>query len=150
MPGVTKTNSMAKKTKKAESTEIPTGAAIKKEYFLDAASFHETEGETYAGLNILKLQPGQGAGPIEITKILKDQQLGKGSAARKRKPTDVYEGQLKGITIRLPVAASLVQKLRDAKVGVGDVIAIFRGEDYESAFKTRGASYLLKVISRAK
>lgn len=118
--------------------------------FIDAAAFGNMGGETFAGMNILKLEVGKAAGPIVIKKILKDQILGKGSAAKKRKPVDVYVGELNKIEVRLPVAASLVGKLKDAKVGVGDTIAILREDDYVSQFKTRGASYILKVISRAK
>lgn len=118
--------------------------------FIDASAFDQMEGEVFAGLNILKLNPGQAAGPITIKNILLNQKLGKDSAAKKRKPVDVYVGEFNKAEIRLPVAASFLGKMKDAAVGVGDVIAIKRGDDYTSQFKTRGASYELKVISRAK
>ena len=53
--------------------------------------------------------------------------------------------------LRAEVAASLVEKLREAKVKIGDVIAILRTEDYVSkTYGTKGKSFELKIISRAK
>lgn len=136
---------MAKKnTGGISADEVKSGTV-----FIDASAFDSMAGETFAGLNILKLNPNQAAGPITIKDILLNQRLGKDSAAKKRKPVDVYVGEHNGVQIRLPVAASFVQKAKDAKLTVGDVIAIKRGADYTSQFKTRGASYELKVISRA-
>jgi hypothetical protein len=141
--------------KKKTNQAIDTGATVTKEalkkgsVMIDASSFDELEGETFAGLNILKLTPGQAAGPITITQILLNQKLGKDAASKKRKPVDVYCGQFNGIQMRLPVAASFVAKAKEANVSVGDVIALKREADYQSQFKTTGASYVLKVISRA-
>jgi len=126
------------------SEQVKTGTVI-----IDSAAFDSMEGETFTGLNILKLTPGQAAGPITIKEILLNQKLGKDSAAKKRKPVDVYVGEFNRAQIRLPVAASFVGKAKDAKLKVGDVIAIKRGDDYTSQFKTRGASYELKVLTRA-
>lgn len=133
------------KAKATGVAELKTGSVM-----IDASAFQQLGGETYEGLNILKLNPGQAAGPILIKDILMNQKLGKDSAAKKRKPVDVYVGDFNGQTLRLPVAASFVAKCKEAKVAVGDTIAIMRGDDYTSQFKTRGASYVLKVISRKK
>ena len=135
---------MAKKSSGITAEQVKSGTV-----FMDADAFRSMKGETFAGLNILKLEPGKAAGPITIKDVLLNQKLGKDSAAKKRKPVDVYVGEHDGVQIRLPVAASFVAKMKDAKVKVGDVIAILRGEDYTSQFKTRGASYELKVLSRA-
>ena len=135
---------MAKKSEGISKEQVKSGSV-----FMDASAFRDMKGETFAGLNILKLEPGKAAGPITIKDILLNQKLGKDSAAKKRKPVDVYVGDFEGTQIRLPVAASFVAKAKEAKLKVGDVIAILRGEDYTSQFKTRGASYELKVLSRA-
>lgn len=140
---------MARKSKLPEGTE---SAALPK-VFLTADAFRSmAAAETYSGLNILKLNPGQAAGPLTIKEILPEQDLGGGTGKRKIKPVDVYvANDPDGIEVRLPVAASLTQKLKDAKIGIGDVVAIYRGDDYTSkVYKTKGASYELKVISRAE
>lgn len=138
---------MAKATTKAELK----GGSV----YIDADAFDQMGGETFAGLNIIKLKPGEAAGPIEIKEILKDQKLGKDNAAKKRKPVDVYVGMFNGAQIRLPVAASFVMKAKEAKIGPGDVIAIKREANYATKHdgrsgEPRGQSYLLKVISRSK
>jgi len=135
--------------KKIEGTEPAVVSAPK--VFMDVTAFRNMSGETFAGLNILKLEPGQAAGPLTITKILLNQDLGSGGTGkRKKKPVDVYvANDPEGTEVRLPVAASLTMKLKDAKVGPGDVVAILRGDDYKSkVYGTRGASYELKVLSR--
>ncbi len=118
---------------------------------MDVSAFAALGGEAYQGLNILKLAPGEGAGPFKLVKILLKQKLGKGAAAAKRKPVDVYvAADASGVEIRMPVAASFVGKATDAGLAVGDTFAVLRTEDYESQFKTKGAGYALRVISRAK
>ncbi len=131
--------------KKITKSELRTGGV-----FIDASAFQKLGGETFAGLNILKLNPGEAAGPLEITEILFNQDLGS-TGKKKKKPVDVYCAKdPAGIAVRLPVAASLTMKLKDAKVGVGDKIAIFRGDDYTSkVYGTKGASFELKVLERA-
>lgn len=119
--------------------------------FMNADAFRNLGGETYAGLNIVKLNPGQAAGPFKITEILFNQDLGS-TGKKKKKPVDVYcATDSDGVAVRLPVAASLTQKLKDAKVSIGDEIAILRGDDYTSkVYGTKGASYELKVLKRAE
>jgi len=138
----------------AKKDEAPKSKLLAGTVFIDTAAFDSMEGETFAGLNILKLSPGQAAGPITIKKILPKQILGKDTAAKKRKPVDVYVGEFNGTEIRLPVAASLIMKFKDANVGVGDVVAIKRDVNYATKHDgkngdPRGQAYLLKVISRA-
>lgn len=140
---------MAKSTEKISKNQLNAGSV-----FIDAASFDSMQGETFAGLNVLKLSPGQAAGPVTIKNILFNQKLGKDSAAKKRKPVDVYVGEFNGSEVRLPVAASFVMKMKDANVGIGDVIALKREENYATKHDgkngdKRGQSYILKVISRA-
>jgi hypothetical protein len=134
---------MATKTTKAQ---LQSGTV-----FMDATAFNNLGGEVYAGLNIVKLNPGQAAGPFKITEILFNQDLGS-TGKKKKKPVDVYcATDATGTAVRLPVAASLTQKLKDAKVGVGDSIAIMRGDDYTSkVYGTKGASYELRVVARAE
>lgn len=142
------------KVNKDKATDSAKDATIGKEdmkrgsVMIAASSFDEIQGETFAGLNILVLKEGEAAGPIKIVKILKDQKLGKDTAKRKKKPVDVYCGEHNGVELRLPIAASFIMKAKEAGVAIGDVIAIKRVGDYMSQFNTRGASYVLKVISR--
>lgn len=125
--------------------------------FMDADSFNKMGGETFAGLNVLKLLPGQAAGPFTLKTILLNQKLGDDvKGEKKKKPVDVYVAvDAENTEVRMPVAASFVGKAKDANLAVGDVFAVLRGENYKTKFdgkngEPRGASYALKIISRAK
>lgn len=143
--------------KKIEGTEPVKKGMKVGGLFMDAAAFNNLGGETFAGLNILKLLPGQAAGPFTLTKILPNQKLGDddGGKKGKKKPVDVYVAVDDDKTeVRMPVAASFVGKAKDAKLAVGDTFAVMRGENYKTKFdgknsEPRGASYLLKILSRA-
>ena len=111
-------------------------------------AFDRLGGELHAGLNIIKLKPGEAAGPIVVKDILLQQSLGKQTGKKKRKPVDVYVGDANGVSCRLPIAASFLQKLREGNVKIGDTIAFKRGEDYTSQFNTKGASFELRILER--
>ncbi len=141
---------MAKATneeKKTTKNEIRTGGV-----FVAADVFNNLKGERFAGLNILKLNPGEAAGPLTLKEILLKQDLTPAGSKRKKKmdPVDVYiaTGPDKKIEIRMPIAASFIQKAKDAKLSVGDVFYTRRGDDYVSQFKTRGQSYEITVTQR--
>ncbi len=119
--------------------------------YTGASAFGVT-GETYAGLNILKLEINQVGGPFLLTKILKDQELGSsGKGKNKRKPVDVYVATFNKLEIRMPVSASFVGKAKDNKLAVGDTFLVRRDPDYTS--KEYGSreckSYSLNITKRA-
>lgn len=142
------------KTKMAKITkeQMKTGGV-----FMNVDQFNQLGGETFAGLNVLKLLPGQAAGPFTLKEILPNQRLGDEEKGKnKKKPVDVYVAtDAEGTEVRMPVAASFVGKAKDAKLSVGDKFAVMRGENYKTKFDgknspPRGASYALKIIERAK
>lgn len=120
-------------------------------FLLDPTAFGKS-GEVLAGLNILKLNVGEVAGPFVLKKILLAQKLGTGKGADKRKPVDVYVSEFNGQEIRMPVSASFVGKAKDANLAVGDTFLVRRDADYTS--KEYGSreckSYSLNVTARAK
>lgn len=135
---------MAKKNqieKTTDSQGVSTASFI-----MDAATFNGAEGETFAGINVLDVAVGQAAGPFVITEILKDQQLSK---KVKGKVTVYVTKAPDGTEIRMPAAASFVDKAKKAKLNVGDSIAVQRQDDYESKFGRTCESYALKVLKRA-
>lgn len=125
------------------SKEIRTGGV-----FLDPSAFQKTQGELFAGLNILKLKAGEAAGPFILKNILLQQKLGKD---KKMKPVDVYVADHDGLELRMPAAASFIGKAKDSNLGVGDTFLVYRDEqDYTSNFgKKDCASYQIKVTARA-
>jgi hypothetical protein len=134
---------MAKNTITKE--ELKSGTVL-----MDAASFNAQKGQLYAGKNVLKLEPGQAAGPFTLTEILKDQDLGS-KGKKKLQPVTVYvaEGP-DGNPWHMPVATAFRAKAEDAKLAVGDTFAVLRTEDYTSReFGTKGHGYQIKVLSRA-
>lgn len=130
--------------------KIQTSKSGVKTFVLDASAFGQT-GEVLAGLNILTLAVGEVGGPFVLKKILKNQTLGAGAAAKKRKPVDVYVAEHNKLEIRMPVSASFVGKAADAKLAVGDTFLVRRDPDYTS--KEYGSreckSYSLNITKRA-
>ncbi len=119
---------------------------------MTAEQFRALNGEKFAGLNILKLEPGTGGGPFTLTKILPKQDLGGGAGKGKRKPVDVYVAEDSAkVEVRMPIAASFTGKAKDAKLAIGDSFAVFRQDDYTSKkFGSKCASYEITVTGRAK
>ena len=119
-------------------------------FVVEASEFGKS-GEVMAGLNILKLEIGQVGGPFTLKKILANQTLGAGKAAKGRKPVDVYVAEHNKMEIRMPVSASFVGKAKDAKLAVGDTFLVRRDPDYTS--KEYGSreckSYSLNITKRA-
>jgi hypothetical protein len=123
---------------------------------LDRAAFDAAEGEVFSGLNLLKLEVGEADGPFIITEVLPDQILND----KYTKGVDVYIGKRcdrNGVAlgtaaaIRLPASASFAQKCRDdAKLAIGDVIAVARDADYTSkAGREDCKAYAVKVFKRS-
>ena len=98
-------------------------------FVLDASAFGQT-GETFTGLNILKIDVGQVAGPFLLTKILRNQDLG--GKGKKKKPVDVFVATHNGLEIRMPISASFVGKAKDCKLAEGDTFLVRRDPDYRS------------------
>jgi hypothetical protein len=118
---------------------------------MDASQFHEAAGELHAGKNILKLQPGQAAGPFVLVEILADQELGT-KGRKKLAPVDVYIGEdAAGTRWNMPLAAAFISKVEEAKLAIGDTFLVLRTDDYTSnTYGTKGQGYSLKVTARAK
>ncbi len=140
---------MAKKNSKAAGTENAGLTDEKKNAMgVESFNFDDAEGETFAGLNIVKLKAGEADGPFVLKEILPNQKLG---TNKKMKPVDVYVGTKAGVQVRMPIAASFTQKAKDAKLAVGDTFAVKRDADYiaKKYGKQNCASYQLKVLTRA-
>lgn len=127
-----------------QKSQMSTGSFI-----LPGNAFDDASGETFAGLNVLRLKEGEVGGPFVLKEILPNQKLGEN---KKMKPVDVYVGihEASKLEIRMPAAASFVQKAKDAALGVGDVFLIRRSADYiaKKFGKNNCASYELKITSR--
>lgn len=118
-------------------------------FMLPGSSFDDLEGETFAGLNLLKLKPGEAAGPLVLKEILRDQKLGEN---KKMKAVDVYIALQGKVEIRMPVAASFISKAEAGSLSVGDTFFVKREEDYiaKKFGKANCAAYVLKITARAK
>lgn len=120
-----------------------------KTFIMDAAALADIKGERFAGANILKLGPGQGARDLVVTKIGVQKVKGRGKDKGKTREIPSYAATAPdGREYRLPLNASFVAKMQDAKVKVGDTIALARGEDYTSREGNRGVSFDLIVQAR--
>ncbi len=119
-------------------------------YVMDMGAFETADGKLFAGLNILKLEIGQAAGPFKLLEILKDQNLNKKKALKKgEKPNlvDIYVGEFNGTPVRMPAGASFLMKAKESKLKVGDIFAVKRGNDYKNNFSTDSKSWELKVLN---
>lgn len=109
--------------------------------------FDNAQGESFVGLNLLKIGVGQSDGPFKVTSINK-KKFGEGSRAKELDQIMATKGNT---PYTLPIAASFLARVKDAKLKVGDSILIKRTEDYTSEEGTEGChSYLIKVTDRAK
>jgi hypothetical protein len=129
-------------------------AELKKGVKVDSAMFDSTKGETFSGLNILKLDKGEAAGPFVHLRVKEGQILGKPRIDKKtgkdeRKPVDVYVATHDGREVRMPIAAAFTMKAKEANLQPGDVYLVRRSEDYTSDFGTVCKGYELKVTARA-
>jgi hypothetical protein len=145
---------MAKKNQKSEEIEQPTGNTVAAlttagGFILPGNSFDDTQGETCAGLNILRLKQGEAAGPFVLKEILLNQKLGEN---KKMAAVNVYVATHNGVEIRMPIAAAFVKKAEAATLKVGDTFLVKRVEDYvaKKFGKAGCADYALKITDRAK
>src|SRR6266702_3557592 len=99
---------MARNKKTVIENAIPMSAAeMGTDVIPHSINFDELEGETYAGINVIRLKPSEVAGPIIITQIERQVKLGSNATF---KPVDVYIGKLGKIEVHLPVSASFISK----------------------------------------
>lgn len=136
---------MAKKSNLSALTKkVPAGQSFR----TDASAFAALTGERFSGLNVLKLLPGQAALGLVITKIGVQKVKGRGKEKNKVREIPAYSAEAEGKEWKLPLNASLVAKLQEAKVKVGDTIAIARGDEYTSKDGNKGSSFELVVQAR--
>lgn len=109
--------------------------------------FDNAQGESFVGLNLLKLRVGEADGPFVVASLAL-KKFGEGARA-KELPQVVG---MKGSTpYTMPISASFIARLEDAKLAKGDTFLIKRTEDYTSQEGTEGCqSYIIKVLNRAK
>lgn len=118
-------------------------------FLTDAAAFDNLNGERFAGLNVLKLAAGQAAVGLVVSAIGTQKVKGRGKEKGKTREIPSYSAKAPdGREYRLPLNASFVAKMQDAKVKVGDTVAIRRGDDYVSKEGNRGTSFDLIVQAR--
>lgn len=124
---------------------------------ITSEAFETLGGEIFAGLNILRLMPGEAAGPFRLLTIEKDKEISgkpgrKAKGAVTSKVTQYVAEHVgnPGRKVLMPIAASFVAKCEEATLSVGDTFALRRGENYTD--KTYGQScqsYELRVLTRA-
>jgi hypothetical protein len=119
---------------------------------IDPNAFDTQAGQLFAGLNILKLEPNEAAGPFVLKSILKDQHPGKkkSAAAKIKEPVDIYVATFGDVEVRMPLAKAFVMKAKDANLSVGDTFLVKRIGDYETDFGGTGKGYIIKVTERKK
>lgn len=133
----------SQKDKLAAAGLVPAG-----NFRTTAAAFAALSGERFSGLNVLKLAAGESALGLVITKIGTQTVKGRGKEKNKTRNIPAYSAEAGGKEWKLPLNASLVAKLIEAKVKVGDTIAIARGDEYTSKDGNKGTSYELVVQAR--
>lgn len=120
---------------------------------LSLDQFNALGGETFAGLNVLKLAVGQADGPFIFVEFKAARILNAKYKTPIRTATaqrcDKLGAPISTAMVELPACASMAGKIYDSDLQAGDVFFIGRGPNYTSA-KGRDDcnSYMLKVISR--
>lgn len=118
---------------------------------LTSSAFDTLGGETYAGLNILKLAEGEAAGPFAYLKSVQQEIPAKGK--RKASIVTVHVAEhisFPGREVRMPIAAAFLGKADDAKLAPGDIFAVRRGGDYiDKNYGQKCQGFELKVLARS-
>lgn len=135
---------------KAKDGTIVKKAGNISEFVMDASAFQSLGGERFSGLNVLKLETDQAVGSLVISKIGVQKVKGRGKDKNKVREIPSYAATLGegGKEFRLPLNASFVMKCVEAKIKVGDTIAILKGAAYTSKDGNKGVSYELLVQKR--
>ncbi len=108
--------------------------------------FDNIQGESFVGLNLLKLEVNQADGPFVIQSVAM-KKFGEGSRAKELPQVIALKGNT---PYTMPIAASFVARFEDASIGKGDSFVLKRTNDYTSQEGTEGChSYILKVTARA-
>jgi hypothetical protein len=118
---------------------------------LTSGAFDMLGGETFAGLNILKLSEGEAAGPFEYLRSVQQEIPAKGK--RKASIVTVHVAahlSFPGREVRMPIAAAFLGKAADANLAAGDVFAVRRSGDYiDKNYGQKCQGFELKVLARS-
>ena len=120
------------------------GASMK----ISSDAFDKQTGETSGPIQVLKLEPGEAAGPFVLVEV-KENYKGSSKKAASLKETTAYIATFNGIRIGMPLAAAFVKKAKDFNLAIGDNFLVKRVGDYVSAMGTTGKGYELKITQRA-
>lgn len=139
---------MAKTTKTDGKVTVTAGGI--QEFKMDASAFQALGGERFSGMNVLKLNTNEAVQGLVISKIGIQKVKGRGKDKGKTREIPSYAATLGegGKEYRLPLNASFVQKCDEAKIKIGDTIAVLKGEGYESKEGNKGVSFELLVQAR--
>lgn len=122
-----------------------------RDFILDVSQIQRDGAEVFGGLNVLRLNPGQGAAGLVITKIGTQTVKGRGKEKGKTRELPSYSATAPdGVEYRLPLNRSFVDKAVEAKLKVGDTITLICEGEYKSKEGNRGMGYTLLVTARAK
>lgn len=121
-----------------------------KSFIVDAGTISRDAGEVFAGLNVLKLKPGQAAAGLVIAKIGVQVVKGRGKEKGKTREIPSYAAKAPdGVEYRLPLNRSFVDKMVEAKVKVGDTVTVIAEDEYVSKEGNRGMGFSIIVTARA-
>lgn len=135
---------------KKKTEEKGLSIASMKSFIVSASEINKTEGEVFAGINVLKLEEGQAAAGLVISKIGEQLVKGRGKEKGKTRKIPSYAATAPdGMEYRLPLNRSFVDKCTDAKLAVGDTITLVCEGGYVSKEGNRGVGYTLIVTGRA-
>lgn len=111
-----------------------------------SVDFDNSKGESFVGLNLLKLQVNQADGPFVVESIT----MKKFGTGTRQKELPQVVG-IKGSTpYTMPISASFIARMEDAGLKKGDSFLIKRTDDYTSSEGTENCqSYIIKVTGRS-
>jgi hypothetical protein len=143
---------MAKKKSTGNEGKI-TKTDLKKSVTMDSSIFDATEGEMFAGANILKIEKGEATGPF-THKSVSEGLVGKPkidpvTKMDTRKLVKKYVADFDGKSVRMPISAGFTMKADEANLKPGDTYLIRRIDDYDTGFGGVGKGFQLKVTKRA-
>lgn len=135
-------------------SQIPAGlekVPASQSFRVSADSLRGLAGERFEGMNVLKLAANEGVDGIVISKIGVQKVKGRGKEKGKVREIPSYAGTAPdGKEYRLPLNRSFVDKAVEAKLAIGDTIAIICEGGYESKEGNKGLGFSIVVRERAK
>lgn len=119
--------------------------------FIVSAGEVVRKGEVFAGLNVLKLEPGQAAQGLVIEKIGSVKVKGRGKEKGKVRELPSYSAKAPdGLSYRLPINRSFLDKASEAELAEGDTITVVCEGGYTTKDGNKGIGYSLIVTERAE